>query len=92
MKFLEAKEMAKDGATPENKMRKGSRPDQKDFAPKGELHPRNPPAPKQEVSEYATSVGLDIRGITGTGRGGEITLKDVKDAKAKSLLPDLDDK
>jgi pyruvate/2-oxoglutarate dehydrogenase complex dihydrolipoamide acyltransferase (E2) component len=78
MKFLEAKDMAKD---PENKMRRGSRPDQKEFIPKGQLHPDNPVSPKQEVVEYARSLGVDIRKIKGSGRNGEIMMKDVKDAK-----------
>ncbi len=76
MKFLEAKKMADGG---DNKMQPGSRPDQ--AIRRGQLHPDNPPPTKKEVVAYAKEHGLDLATITGTGRGGEITLKDVKDAK-----------
>jgi pyruvate/2-oxoglutarate dehydrogenase complex dihydrolipoamide acyltransferase (E2) component len=84
MKYLEAKQMQKEGG--ENKMRTGSRPDQGGIR-KGQLQPDNPVPVKAEVRDLARSLKVDLGDLSGTGRNGEITLKDVRDAAEKQQKP-----
>lgn len=88
MKFLDAKRQqgASGSATAENKMQPGTRSDQggarspstrtpaKDDGPRGTTRP--------EVLELADELGLDITTVTGTGKGGSITIPDVRKAAA----------
>jgi pyruvate/2-oxoglutarate dehydrogenase complex dihydrolipoamide acyltransferase (E2) component len=76
MKFLDAKQMTKPDKQ-ENKMRPGTRPDQdgKKDAPRKHLV-------KKDVQDLADSLHVDLtRIVSGTGKDGEITLKDVKTLK-----------
>lgn len=85
MKYLEAKRLAEQGGDGgENKMQTGTRSDQRSAIRKGQLQPENRPTAKPEVRDLAKSLGVDLASIEGTGRNGEVTLKDVRDAKSAS--------
>lgn len=69
MKFLEAQKQNPNAPQSENKMREGSRTDQ------------GKNAPSTQVKELAKTLNVDLEKVTGTGRNGEITLRDVHNAK-----------
>lgn len=79
MKYLEMKRLQ----NPENKMQPGSRPDQQD---PHILRRSGPDAPKirPEVQKVADELGVSLDGLQGTGRHGEVTVRDVRSHKAKA--------
>lgn len=79
MRFLEAKQQ--EVKTEENKMQPGSRPDQKK-KPKESTSAHNSLGLKKEVLVLADSLGVDPTKLTGTGANGEVSLKDVRNAKS----------
>lgn len=94
MKFLEARKQNGHSQTPsialENKMRPGSRLDQKDpvnlisslhKTARPESKPVKEPGTVSNVEKMAKSLGVDLSTVTGTGPDGQITEKDVRLAK-----------
>jgi pyruvate/2-oxoglutarate dehydrogenase complex dihydrolipoamide acyltransferase (E2) component len=75
---------------PEDKMRSGSRPDQRrpeDLVSSPSRSTRGTPSrprsnPSAEVESLASEFGIDLNDVKGTGANGEITMKDVRAHKA----------
>lgn len=81
MKYLEAKALANRPPQQQNKMLSGSRPDQMEAPMPPALHEHAGRTIRADVLKWADELGVDLETVTGTGKNGEILVRDVRARK-----------